>query len=339
MRYMPSTWITVLVLVLLAHQINISFACIGVCYGLNGDNLPSPKDVIELYKRSQIQRIRIFEPLPEVLEALRGSNLLVTLGMRNEDITNIAASQEAANDWVNTHLVPYKIDVAFRYVTVGNEVIPGPLANYVTKAMNNTWNAIVSNGLDRVRVTTVVPANALGVSYPPSAGAFSDEVLGAMTDVATILYYTHAPLMINVYPYFAYASNPEEIPLDYALLNSNLQTVTVDGELNYNNLFDAMVDAFNTALEKINMGDVYVFISETGWPSAGNEPYTSIENARVYNTNVKKHIHDQVGTPRRPGRMLDTFFFAMFNENLKPAGVEQNFGLFYPDMSPVYPLD
>ncbi|KAH1057515.1 hypothetical protein J1N35_035580 [Gossypium stocksii] len=37
---------------------------IDVCYGLNGTNLPSPNDVINLYKTCQIDNIRIYEPFP-----------------------------------------------------------------------------------------------------------------------------------------------------------------------------------------------------------------------------------------------------------------------------------
>ncbi|OVA08814.1 Glycoside hydrolase [Macleaya cordata] len=143
--------------------------------------------------------------------------------------------------------------------------------------------------------------------------------------------------MIDVYPYFAYANDPAHIPLDYALFKST-SPVVVDGNLNYYNLFDAMVDAFNAALEKINMSDIYLSISESGWPSAGNGDDTSIENAKTYNTNLVNHVLE-TGSPRKPHHRYNTFVFSMFNEDLKqPAGVEQHFGLFYPNMEPVYTI-
>lgn len=98
-----------------------------------------------------------------------------------------------------------------------------------------------------------------------------------------------------------------------------------------------MVDAFNAALEKIGHGDLRVAIGESGWPSAGNAPYTSIANAETYNLNLMDHVLHN-GTPRKPGQIMDTFFFAMFNENLKQGAVEPNFGFFYPNMQPVYPF-
>lgn len=47
-----------------------------------------------------------------------------------------------------------------------------------------------------------------------------------------------------------------------------------------------------------------------------------------------------IGTPRRPDDILDIllFIFAMFNEDEKPVGFEQNWGIHFPNMDPVYPL-
>ncbi|KAL4289718.1 hypothetical protein GQ457_14G013040 [Hibiscus cannabinus] len=212
---------------------------IGVCYGLNGDNLPSPANVINLYKSCGVGNIRLYQPYPEVLEALRGSELAVAIGPLNNDIPNLAGNPNAANDWVNTNIVPYKDNVDFKWITVGNEVIPGPLSSSVPGAMNNMINVVASAGLE-ITVTTVVSGSALGVSYPPSAGAFSSDA-----------------------PYFAYSSDPAHVSADYALFTS-ATAVVIDAGLEHYNLFDAMVDAFNSALEKVNFGNVNIAVAETG---------------------------------------------------------------------------
>ncbi|KAK8580284.1 hypothetical protein V6N13_143396 [Hibiscus sabdariffa] len=199
----------------------------------------------------------------------------------------------------------------------------------------NIINAIGSAGLD-IKVTTVLAGSALGVSYPPSAGTFSSDAVSTMTSIAAILAQHNAPLMINVYPYFAYSSDPAHISADYALFTSS-KAVVIDAGLEYYNLFDAMVDAFNSALEKVNFGNVNIAVAETGWATVGNEPYTSVGNAQTYNKNLLNHV-TKTGTPKRPGNIMTVFFFEMFNENLKQGPVEQNFGFFYPNMQPVYPF-
>ncbi|KAK8600776.1 hypothetical protein V6N13_059490 [Hibiscus sabdariffa] len=70
---------------------------IDVYYGLNGNNLPSPTDVIGLYRRSQIGYLMIYQPYPQVLEALRGSGLSLAIGPRNKDIASFAMSQDVVN--------------------------------------------------------------------------------------------------------------------------------------------------------------------------------------------------------------------------------------------------
>jgi exo-beta-1,3-glucanase (GH17 family) len=103
--------------------------------------------------------------------------------------------------------------------------------------------------------------------------------------------------------------------------------VVTDGSNNYQNLFDAMVDALYSAMEKVGGSNVGVVISESGWPSAGGTD-TTPTNAQTYNQHLINHVGN--GTPKR-STALETYIFAMFNENEKSSGVEQNWGLFYPN--------
>ncbi|KAF9604961.1 hypothetical protein IFM89_011654 [Coptis chinensis] len=312
-------------------------AVLGINYGLLGDNLPAPKDVIKLIREKGIKGVRIFEPNHEVLEALRGNDIIVSVGVKNGDLVNLAQSREAADNWIQENYVPYYKDVFIDYITVGNEVIPGPYAQYVFPAIRNLDASFRAAGLyENIKITTVVPTNVLGTSYPPSSGAFSNESASFMSDIIKYLTSEVSPIMVNVYPYFALVSDPTKISLDYALFQSPTP-IFMDQGLAYYNLYDAMLDAFLAAAYRVTGGkDVAIVVSETGWPSAGNPTYATIDNARIYNNNLKKAFRK--GTPRTPGLARDTFIFAMFNEDLKPQGVEQNFGSFYPNMKPVYPL-
>ncbi|XP_013614623.1 PREDICTED: putative glucan endo-1,3-beta-glucosidase GVI [Brassica oleracea var. oleracea] len=104
-------------------------------------------------------------------------------------------------------------------------------------------------------------------------------------------------------------------------------------------MFDAMFDAFVWAMEKEGVKDLPVVVSETGWPSDGNGEFTTPDIAAAYNGNFVKHVVDGKGTPKRPNSGVDGFLFATFNENQKPPGTEQHFGLYDPvDMKPIYKL-
>lgn len=309
---------------------------IGINYGLNGDNLPAPASVVSLLKSIGVTQIRLFEPNQHVLTALRNSGISVIIGTRNEDLQALAADPNVASKWVETNILPFSSSLSIRYISPGNEVIPGHLGQYIPDAMQNLDSALAATNL-AIPVTTAVSMAVLSQSNPPSNGLFSPEVTPIMTKVTTFLQSKHSPLLVNAYPYFPRTSSPANIPLDFTLFEDTAKP-NPDGNFTYRNMFDAMVDAIHAALEKAGGPDIKVIVSETGWPTVGNTD-ASIKNARIYNNNLIKHVSSGQGTPRRPGKELEAYIFALFNENLKPEGVEQNWGLFYPNMTQVYHLD
>ncbi|XP_021751531.1 glucan endo-1,3-beta-glucosidase-like [Chenopodium quinoa] len=109
-----------------------------------------------------------------------------------------------------------------------------------------------------------------------------------------------------------------------------------------------------------------VVISESGWPSKGGfgekikmkasrkrhhqtngglecggelhngvEEAATPENAKTYYTNLIKHV--KKGTPLTLGQEIETYLFAMFDEDQKPGDEsERSYGLFTPDQQPKY---
>ncbi|CAA7059021.1 unnamed protein product [Microthlaspi erraticum] len=311
---------------------------VGLNYGLLGDNLPPPSNVISLYESIGITRIRIFDPNPEVLNALRGHRGIgVTVGVKDQDLAVLSASEEAVKGWFATNIEPYLADVNITFITVGNEVISGPIGPQVLPVMQSLTNLVKSRNLP-ISISTVVAMSNLGQSYPPSAGEFTPQAREQLVPVLRFLSETCTPIHVNIYPYFAFASNPVNITLDYAIFNTE-GVVVEDGPMKYSNIFDAIFDAFVWAMEKEGVKDLSMVVSETGWPSAGNGDFTTPEIAATYNGNFVKHVRSGKGTPKRPHCRIDGFLFATFNENQKPAGTEQHFGLYEPtDMKPIYKL-
>eukprot|EP00253_Pinus_taeda_P010649 PITA_10649 len=108
----------------------------------------------------------------------------------------------------------------------------------------------------------------------------------------------------------------------------------------YTNLFDAIVDTIISAMENLGYDNIPLIVTESGWPSGGNINVATIEYARTYNNNLIRHVLSNAGTPKRPGRSIETYIFALFNED-KPSqdDTERHYGLFYPNKSPVYEVN
>ncbi|ONK55969.1 uncharacterized protein A4U43_C10F2800 [Asparagus officinalis] len=266
--------------------------------------------------------MRLYSPDADALQALRGSDIQVILDVPNTDLQSVVSDPSSASSWVSANVKAYAPDVSFRYIAVGNEVIPGDAARYVGD----------------------------------EAQIHLDYAL--FTAPGTVV--TDAPLLVNVYPYFSYVGDEAQIHLDYALFTAP-GTVVTDGPYQYQNLFDAIMDSLYAALERVGGESVLIVVSESRWPSAGGYASTTVENARTYNQNLIGHVgkgtpkrpggieayifdmfdeDGKKGTPKRPGG-IEAYIFDMFDEDGK-GGVEteKHFGLFDPSTrQPKYPIN
>ncbi|KAG8055653.1 hypothetical protein GUJ93_ZPchr0001g31599 [Zizania palustris] len=304
---------------------------IGVCNGVFGQMLPSPSEVVQLYISKGIDSMRIYFPESRILQALSGTNIGLIMDVDNRKLADLASSPSAAAGWVRDN-IQANPGVSFRYIAVGNEVI-GSDTKYILPAMQNVNDALVSAGLGRIKVSTSVRFDVIAKSFPPSVGVFRDAY---MTDVARFLAETGAPLLANVYPYFAYKDDQQKnIQLNYATFQTGTRVTDTGNGLIYECLFDAMVDSIYAALEKAGTPSVSVVVSESGWPSAGGFG-ASFRNAQTYNQGLINHVRN--GTPKKSGA-LETYIFAMFDENQKGGDeTEKHFGLFQPDKTPSYDI-
>ncbi|KAH7543502.1 hypothetical protein FEM48_Zijuj02G0190900 [Ziziphus jujuba var. spinosa] len=206
-----------------------------------------------------------------------------------------------ATDWVQRNILSYVPDVKFKYIAVGNEIKPRDAESaYVLPAMQNIYNELVAANLQ----TQIKVSTAIDLS-----------------------------LLGSSYP----PSSGSFIATAAPYINPIIGVVVRDGQFGYQNLFGAIVDTLYYAVEKAGGPNVEIVVSESGWPSEGGEAAT-VDNASTYLRNLIANVG--WGTPRKPGKAIETYLFGMFDENQKgPAESQRHFGLFSPDKVPKYIFD
>lgn len=321
----------------------------GVNYGQLGNNLPPPSKSVEIIKSLKAGRVKIYDANPKILQALKNTNIQVSVMVPNEQITAMAANQTLADDWVKSNVVPFYPATKIRYLLVGNEILSQP--DNVTwfnlvPAMRRIRQSLVRFKLKKIKVGTPLAIDCLEASFPPSSGKFRSGVSeSVLKPLLQFIDRTKSFFFIDVYTYFAWISDPINIKLDYALLEPNVSTYTdpVTGLL-YTNLLEQMLDALYFAMKRAGYPNTRLFIAETGWPNGGDFDQIggNIHNSAVYNRNVVKWFTEKPprGTPLNPTVVLPSFIFALYNENQKTgAGTERHFGLVYPNGTNIYEID
>lgn len=363
--------LTHLILLLVGGTLSLTFFSgseagdVGVCYGMMDSNLIKPPAVVQLLKNNDIRMVRLYDANAEALLALANTGIKVGVSLPNGNLGD-AGSMSYALQWVKSNVQAYP-NTLIDSVAVGNEVFHQVPAStpLLLPAMKNIQAALASAGLaDAVKVITPIALDALKVpSFPPSLGEFRDDLAqSVMSPMIDFLDQTGSYLTFNIYPYFAYKSDPK-IDLNFVLFLPNSGQPDQAAGLTYYNLFDAMVDAVFHAVEKLSNSREHspgrmlagrrhsrMYVPESGHPHGkgsigGALKQDSVdeatqENAQTYNTNLISKVLRGDGTPYNPSADISVYIFSLFNENLKPGDDdERNFGLFYPNGTPVYKVD
>ncbi|XP_062181454.1 glucan endo-1,3-beta-glucosidase 14-like isoform X2 [Phragmites australis] len=314
----------------------------GINYGQIANNLPHPTQVSGLLQSFNVNRVKLYDADPAVLTAFAGTGVEFIVG--NEDLHNLTDARKA-RAWVAQHVQPFLPATRVTCITVGNEVLSGKdtvAMQNLLPAMQAVYQALVDLGLGgQVNVSTAHSVNILASSYPPSAGAFREDLGQYIKPLLNFHAEVGSPFLINAYPFFAYKASPGSVSLPYVLFEPNPGVRDPNTNLTYDNMLYAQIDAVYAAMKAVGHTDVSVRISETGWPSKGDddEVGATVANAAAYNGNLMKRIATGQGTPLKPDVPVDVFVFALFNEDMKPGPTsERNYGLFYPNGTPVYNL-
>ncbi|KAJ3697139.1 hypothetical protein LUZ61_000844 [Rhynchospora tenuis] len=319
---------------------------IGCNWGTRATH-PLPPDVtVRLMKDNGFGKVKLFEAEPWVMQALGRSGLEVMLGIPNEFLAPLAASVQAAENWVMQNVSNYisKHGVDIRYVAVGNEPFlksyKGMFQNATFPAMQNIQAALIKAGLGR-QVKVTVPLNAdvyESLTGLPSNGDFRADIHDLMMSIVRFLQESNYPITINIYPFLSLNADPN-FPKEYAFFTPGSSSPIVDGAFTYTNVFDANYDTLIAALEKNGFGSMEVIVGEIGWPTDGDKDAT-VENARRFNQGLLDRVSKNKGTPRK-STPPDIYIFGLIDEDAKsiqPGNFERHWGMFYYDGTVKYDI-
>ncbi|KAH7569472.1 hypothetical protein JRO89_XS06G0167700 [Xanthoceras sorbifolium] len=148
---------------------------------------------------------------------------------------------------------------------------------------------------------TLITAIAVGDEVLTTVPSSAPILLPAIESLYSALFLsrTGSPLMMNLYPYYVFMQNKGVVPLD-------------------NSLFKPLTPSKEMML--------WFLYQKVGWPSKGDskEPYATIDNADMYNSNLIKHVLDRGGTPFHPEITSNVYIYELFNEDLRKRGFLAN---------------
>ncbi|KAI9085667.1 hypothetical protein K1719_032510 [Acacia pycnantha] len=311
---------------------------IGVNYGTLGNNLPPPATVANFLKTmTTIDAVKLFDVNPDYIQAFANTGISVSVTAPDGDVVPLA-DMNFARQWVVNKIKPFYPATKIRYILVGSEVLhwgdQNMLQNLVP-AMKSLHGALQAEGITDIMVTTAHSLIIMETVTPPSTARFtavySDSILKPMLE---FLRQTKTPFMVNPYPYFSLDPNN----VNFSIFKPSPSLFDPFTRRHYKNQFDVLLDAVHSAMMAVGYADLDLAVGETGWPSNCDNPaICSVDNAASYNGQLVRHVASKRGTPLMPNRRFETYIFALFNEDQKPGPTaEKNWGLFRPDLTPVY---
>ncbi|CAN6198114.1 unnamed protein product [Urochloa humidicola] len=339
---------------------------VGVCWGTVADNLPGPALVVQqLLKPNSITMVRIYDTNSTVINALANTGIKLMVALPNELLASAASSASNARQWVQDNVAKYYPATLINGIAVGNEVFDSAsnLNQQLVPAMRNVQAALAGLGLDgAIKVSTPVAFDALKVSWPPSQAVFRDDVVSVMPDLVSFLRQTGAPFMINVYPFRAYLDDPQHISVAYWTFQPNDGVVDNLTGRRYYSLYDAQLDALRYAIGSVSPAsvrtslasgssggdDILLTSSETGcsrWEILTNQCRDFANGLIAFTLGASSSSSSRSSSNKYTASLLGSsaggsaYIFALFNEDKKSDDSERNFGLFYPNMQPVYDVD
>ncbi|KAL5983330.1 hypothetical protein ACLOJK_017414 [Asimina triloba] len=341
LQYLHSPFVLIIATAMCAN-------CVGVNWGKMATHRLPDDMIVQMLKDNRFNNVKLFDADEGSMNALSGTGIEVMVAIPNDMLQMMSDDPEVAIDWVDENVTRYSFPggVNIKYVAVGNEpflkTYNDTFLNVTLPALQNVQKALNKAKLgQQIKVTT--PFNADIYNSPPSnpvpsAGDFRSDIRDLMIQILTFLSENDAPFLVNIYPFLSLYGN-DFFPIDYAFFDGT-DTPIKDGNVIYNNVFDANLDTLIWAMKKAGFPDMPIIVGEIGWPTDGDK-HANIKNAKRFNQGLLCHVLSDQGTPMRSGK-ISIYLFSLIDENAKtidPGSFERHWGIFEFDGKPKYELD
>ncbi|KAL6225331.1 hypothetical protein ACLB2K_004181 [Fragaria x ananassa] len=321
-------------------------------YGINWGSMMThplpPKKVVAMLKENGFKKVKLFDAEPSMMDALAGSGLEVMVGIPNDKLSELASDYGSAKAWVKHNVTSYLYDggVAIKYVAVGNEPFlssyNGSYVKTTYPAMKNIQKALYDSSQEvgsKIKVTTPFNADVYhSRSDKPTDGEFRQNIRDSMVQILGLLKQAKSPFLVNIYPFLSLSQNTD-FPREFAFFDGGGKGVD-DGNIHYDNVFDANLDTAHYALKKEGYSDLEIIIGEVGWPTDGGRD-ANVKLAQKFYDGLFKKLAKGQGSPLRKGS-VEVYLFSLFDENSKsiaPGDFERHWGIFRYDGQPKFPMD
>ncbi|XP_045829311.1 glucan endo-1,3-beta-glucosidase 12-like [Trifolium pratense] len=335
-----------LLLSLLLTTTATSLPTIGITYSTTTTQSPTPppqppqERITTAMQNLKLTSLRLEEPNPTIIRSLLYTNISLFLTIPNYMVTPIANNRSIARAWIYTHVLPFYPRAKITTISVGNafhDVYPESINNLLP-AITNVHVSLRDLGIRKISVSTSFSfVTTVSYPFPPSSATFQEPPgVNLIGPLLQFLSDTNSSFLINLYPYNLYRLQPA-IPLGVALFEEhpfNFRDDFTTG-VRYRNLFDIMVDSVVSAMAFAGYETIPVIVTETGWPSAGNELDANPGYAEVYLRGLVKHLKSGAGTPLLKEGVKAVYLYELFDKD----GSGRNWGILYPNGSTKYRID
>ncbi|XP_073153479.1 glucan endo-1,3-beta-glucosidase 5-like [Henckelia pumila] len=325
-----------------------NYSCADAFIGINWGRLSSqrliPSMVVDLLLQNEIDNVRIFQQVDNVLEAFYNSGINVTVGLSNNALNNYL-NETAAKEWIEDKIIRYINVLKFRYVTVGNNPFSQTFYNKIYDNAVDVYKIMQEqlNKHDMKDIKATIPHytdifNLTSTSRPSDAD-FRADIKERMVEYVTALKESDAPFFLSLFP-IHYANN-NSLDLEFAFLDNRSSFKVEDVNTTYTNAFELLYDSCHWALAKANASSVKIVVAAIGWPT-DSCPGASVANAERFYKKFLPFIASGKGTPMRPNKTIDVFLNNLSDENrlfLELGSFQRHWGIYKFNGEPKYEID